>query len=80
MKRTYKKPLLLKERFDIESQIAGCVIINNDASLYEQCSYEPDGLGYYIFAESWSSCIDQKFADDNVIYCYHAGVNNLFNS
>lgn len=80
MKRTYNKPVLLKECFDVESQIAGCTIVNNDASLYEQCAYEPDGLGFKIFAESWSSCTGQKIDDNNEIYCYHAGVNNLFNS
>lgn len=80
MKRVYKKPVLLKERFDIESQIAGCTLVTKSATLLEQCNYQPDGLGFYIFAEGWSSCIDQQFADDNAIYCYHAGVNNLFSS
>lgn len=80
MKRTYKKPLLLKERFDVESQIAGCVLITKTATLYEQCSYEPDGLGYYIFGENWSSCVDSQVGEDNAIYCYHAGINNLFSS
>lgn len=80
MKRVYKKPVLFKESFELESQIAGCAIVNKNPSLLMQCNYNVDGLGFYIFAESWSSCIDQGFEDDNAIYCYHAGVNNLFGS
>jgi len=40
-------------------------------------------MGYFIFAEGWTSCVDQQITDggaDSIIYCYHAGINNLFNS
>jgi len=83
MKRTYSKPALFKEAFEPDDQLAttlNCTIITRTSSLALQCNYEPDGLGYYIFAEGWTSCVDSQIEDGNVIYCYHAGVNNLFNS
>ena len=84
MKRAYAKPALIKETFELETQIAySCKVVTKTMSLAQQCNYEPNGLGYYIFAEGWTSCVDQQITEDSadsVIYCYHAGINNLFNS
>ncbi|MBE6928283.1 MAG: hypothetical protein E7467_07355 [Ruminococcaceae bacterium] len=80
MKQAYTKPALVKECFDVESQISSCSIVNNAPSLMKQCSYDVKGLGFYAFAESWASCIDQKFPDDSALNCYHAGANNVFGS
>jgi len=84
MKRVYSKPALIKETFELETQIAtNCKIITQNFSLAQQCNYEPHGMGYFIFAEGWTSCVDQQITDggaDSIIYCYHAGINNLFNS
>lgn len=81
MKRVYTKPALVKECFEVESQIAlTCAVITNNASLVLQCNYEPDGLGFFIFGEGWSSCIDGQYKDGSGSYCYHAGANNLFQS
>ncbi len=83
MKRVYSKPALIKETFELETQIAtNCKFVTNTLSLAQQCNYPMDklGNGYFIFAEGWTSCIDEQFEDGNAIYCYHAGINNIFNS
>ena len=80
MKRIYKKPMLHKESFELESQIAGCAIVNKNPSLLKQCNYKIPDLGFYVFGEGWNDCINYQYSEDNAIYCYHAGVNNLFGS
>lgn len=83
MKRTYTRPALFKEAFEPDDQLAtsvSCKIITTSSTLALQCNYNLDGKGFFIFAEGWTSCIDAEFEDGNVIYCYHAGINNLFNS
>ena len=77
MKRKYEKPMLLKEEFTLESTIAACAVSNPLPSQIEQCAYDPDGLGYTIFAEKWASCTHGGTAFNG---CYYESSNNLFSS
>lgn len=77
MKRKYEKPMLLKEEFTLESTIAACAVSNPLPSQIEQCAYDPDGLGYTIFAEKWASCTHGGTAFNG---CYYESANNLFSS
>lgn len=77
MKQKYEKPMLYKEEFTLENTIAACVVVTKEPSILEHCSYVPEGLGFPIFAEDWSSCyMDGTYFDT----CYYEGANNLFNS
>lgn len=77
MKKKYEKPMLLKEEFTLENTIAACAVVNQQPSQIEQCSYSPDGLGFAIFAEKWTSCThDGKYYNG----CYYESANNLFSS
>ena len=80
MKRVYTKPMLLKEHFDVETQITGCAFVVKSPSLMQQCAYDVRGLGFFIFGEGWEQCIDQQFKDGSAMYCYHTGANNGFGS
>ena len=77
MKRKYEKPMLLKEEFTLESPIAACAVSNPLPSQIEQCAYDPDGLGFTIFAEKWASCTHGGTAFNG---CYYESANNLFSS
>lgn len=77
MKRKYEKPMLLKEEFTLESTIAACAVSNPLPSQIEQCAYDPEGLGYTIFAEKWASC---TYGGEHSASCYYDSANNLFSS
>lgn len=69
--------MLLKEEFTLESTIAACAVSNPLPSQIEQCAYDPDGLGFTIFAEKWASCTHGGTAFNG---CYYESANNLFSS
>lgn len=78
MKKQYVKPALLCEELRPEELLCACSVTNPTFNEAQQCGYEPDGLGFSLFAQSWASC-----AMDNTgmsYYCYHNGLVLLFGS
>lgn len=78
MKKTYEKPALLCEELCPETMLCACDIENPNLNEEWQCGYEPDDLGFKIFAESWTDCAFKQNVDD--WYCFHGPVVNLFGS
>lgn len=76
MKKNYEKPTLICEDLKPESLLCACSFNNPNLSEAMQCGFEPDGLGFRIFAQAWADCM----LEDTSIYCYQNGTINLFGS
>lgn len=85
MKKTYTKPEIVFESFDLCTSIAtGCELIIDNPSA-NQCGYPYEGgFGETMFTEAVGSAVCNLAVDDDKDngFCYHIPIesNNLFNS
>ncbi len=80
MKKNYEKPMLLCEDIAPETLLCGCKIKNPTLNEEWHCGYEPDGLGFPVFAELWDDCFLTPDEVPVLDLCYHTGTTNLFGS
>ncbi len=80
MKKSYTKPEIIVEEFTMNQVLCSCIVENKLQSEYEQCAFYLEGLGLYLFADSWDSCNMDPATLDLDGYCYHPGTNNVFSS
>lgn len=77
VERRYEKPTIIYQELQCEAVLCSCDVQNVNFNTVTQCGYEPEGLGFKIFAQTWVDC---DTADGSEFYCYHSGVVNLFGS
>ena len=80
MKKPYKTPAIICETLTPETMLCGCKLKNPTLSEEQHCSYEPDGLGFTIFADGWGRCNLDPERVPTITICYHPGPTNLFGS
>ena len=82
MKKKYVKPNVLCQELQPETLLcaSSCEIRNDQFNDARQCGYEPPGLGFRIFAQTWVDCDLPNNNGMTDMYCYHNGVINLFSS
>lgn len=89
MKKTYSKPALFAESFELSEHIALCSGFSGDHSTINHwgnstCHFiTPEGL--YLFYSSVSTCSDEKYNDPNEVFvkCYNTpsdGIGHPFGS
>lgn len=80
MKKTYVKPELYFENFELSSNIASGCEKQIRTQSYGTCGLDIPGLGT-IFTDSVSGCT-KKITDGDQSYCYHnpTDESKLFNS
>ncbi|MCF0136880.1 MAG: hypothetical protein HUJ66_00785 [Oscillospiraceae bacterium] len=85
MKRTYTKPQIAFDSFELSQSIASCSVITN--AVVAQCAYSDPESGFNIFVESIAACSefpqpglpsDSSFG--GVCYEIPEGNLNLFSS
>ena len=83
MKKVYQKPVLLKEKFQMEEMIAACSVINNNMTQTDECNYALPGLPYPLFLDGWQSCwldVEDYEKSGLTTLCKAPGANNLWSS
>lgn len=83
MKKVYQKPVLLKEKFQMEEMIATCEVINTNLTEGDQCNYSLPSLAYPLFVNGWESCflfIEDYQESGLDTLCKAPGANNLWSS
>lgn len=84
MKKVYQKPVLLKEKFQMEEMIAGdCGVINNNMTQSDECNYLLPNVPAPLFATGWQSCyffIEDYEKSGLTSLCKSPGTNNLWSS
>ena len=79
MKKTYCKPRICFEDFELAANIAGgCTVSSNQAK--NQCAYDIPGIGKLFIDQS--VCEIKVFTDGQYGLCYHVPMdsNSLFSS
>ena len=90
MKKVYKKPVVMIERFELAEHIAGCgkttVAHPNSAGKPNHydgytCEFVSD-FGDPMFLDGNKDCVDPQFENDMEIGCYNTpdGINSFFSS
>ena len=77
MSREYEKPKLIFQELRCETMLCSCSIKNTTFNEKQQCGYEPEDMGFKIFAKEWADCATDRYTD---FYCYHNGMISLFGS
>lgn len=77
MRKKYVRPMVVCEEIRPEELLCACAYTNPNFNEAQQCGYEPPGLGFSIFAQTWASCLMDNAA---LSYCYHNGTLLLFGS
>ena len=80
MKKPYVPPAILCETLTPETMLCGCKLKNPTLSEEQHCGYEPDGLGFTLFANGWGKCNLDPERVPTISICYHPGETNLFGS
>ncbi len=77
MERKYEKPRIIFQELQYETNLCSCTIQNPTLNVLSQCGYEPEELGFKIFAKEWVDC---DTSNGSEFYCYHSGMMILFGS
>lgn len=80
MKKIYQKPQLLCEELRPEQFLCACDVPNPALNEEWHCAYDPDGLGFAIFAETWESCMGTELPFGNISICHYIVETHVFSA
>ncbi len=80
MKKEYRKPQLLCEELSQEQFLCACDYHNPAFNEESHCAFDPDGLGFSLFAENWENCMftDLPFMPDQ--FCIYTVESHVFSA
>ena len=80
MKKIYQKPQLICEELHPEQFLCACDYHNPAQNEEWHCAFEPEGLGFALFADTWQNCTMEKLAFGNDYFCYDIVESHVFSA
>lgn len=80
MKKRYQRPLLICEDLHPETMLCSCEYVNTSMNEEWHCGFDPDGLGFNLFADNWDNCVTSDAIFGNLEFCTHMVEAHVFSA
>lgn len=80
MRKPYTAPVLICEELHPETVLCGCDFTNPTSNEEMHCGFDPEGLGFTLFAQGWDNCQNTNGKFGNMQFCVQASEAMVFGS
>ncbi len=80
MKKKYCRPMLVCEELHPETFLCACDYPNYSMNEEWHCSFDPHELGFFLFVQSWDSCLTKEGQIGDLELCVHTVEVHVFSA
>ena len=80
LKKPYQKPSLICDEIYPETMLCSCDWQNTSMNEEWHCAFDPEGLGFTLFLDTWENCQDKSGKFGNIQVCVYTAEVHVFGS